>query len=77
VVGRDFAGIVEALGEGVDGFAVGDAVFGVVAKPYLGTGSLARYVTVPGAHGVVPLPDGLSVQDAARWAWPGPPRWTA
>lgn len=64
VVGKDFAGTVEALGEGVDGFAVGDTVFGVVAKPYLGTGSLAQYVTVPAAHGVVHVPEGLSVRDA-------------
>ena len=49
VVGKDFAGTVEALGEGVEGYAVGDAVFGVVTKPFLGTGSLAEYVTVPAA----------------------------
>jgi hypothetical protein len=37
VPGKHFAGTVEALGEG---FAVGDAVFGVVTKPFLGMGSL-------------------------------------
>ncbi|ELP62565.1 NADP-dependent oxidoreductase [Streptomyces turgidiscabies] len=64
VLGGDFAGTVEALGEGVDGFAVGDAVFGVVLKPYLGAGSLAQYVTVPAGHGVARIPAGLTVGDA-------------
>ncbi|GAA3839668.1 NADP-dependent oxidoreductase [Streptomyces phyllanthi] len=64
VLGKDFAGTVEAFGGGVDGFAVGDAVFGVVMKPFLGAGSLAEYVTVPAGHGVAPLPAGLAVADA-------------
>jgi NADPH:quinone reductase-like Zn-dependent oxidoreductase len=64
VLGQDFAGAVEALGEDLDGFAVGDAVFGVVLKPYLGAGSLAQYVTVPAGHGVAPIPAGLTVEDA-------------
>lgn len=64
IPGKDFAGTVEALGEGVEGFAVGDAVFGVVTKAYLGTGSMAQYVTVPAAVGVARLPDGVSVRDA-------------
>ena len=29
ILGRDFSGIVSALGEGVTDFAIGDAVFGV------------------------------------------------
>src|ERR1700712_3943464 len=33
VVGMDFAGTVEAIGAGVEGFAAGDAVFGVALKP--------------------------------------------
>lgn len=64
VLGKDFAGTVEALGEGVDGFEVGDAVFGVVMKPFLGGGSLAEYVTVPAGHGVIRIPAGLAVVDA-------------
>ncbi|MEU6356555.1 NADP-dependent oxidoreductase [Streptomyces sp. NPDC047072] len=64
VLGKDFAGTVEALGAGVEGFAVGDAVFGVVMKPFLGTGSLAEYVTVSAGYGVAPLPEGLAVTEA-------------
>jgi NADPH:quinone reductase-like Zn-dependent oxidoreductase len=64
IPGKDFAGTVEALGEGVEGLTVGDAVFGVVTKAYLGTGSMAQYVTVPAAVGVARLPDGVSVRDA-------------
>jgi NADPH:quinone reductase-like Zn-dependent oxidoreductase len=64
VVGMDFAGTVEALGAEVDGFAVGDAVFGVVRKPYLGAGSMAEYVVVTAGDGVVAVPEGLSLQHA-------------
>jgi NADPH:quinone reductase-like Zn-dependent oxidoreductase len=67
VVGMDFAGTVEALGDDLDGsvgFAVGDAVFGVVRKPFLGAGSMAEYVVVSAGEDVVAIPDGLSVQDA-------------
>lgn len=64
VLGKDFAGTVEAVGEDVTGFAAGDAVFGVVAKPFLGTGSLAEYVTVPAGYGVARIPAGVSVSDA-------------
>jgi NADPH:quinone reductase-like Zn-dependent oxidoreductase len=64
VLGQDFAGTVEALGEGVEGFAVGDAVFGVVMKPFLGAGSLAQYVTVPAGLGVARIPAGVTTGDA-------------
>lgn len=64
VVGKDFAGVVEAVGEGVANFAAGDAVFGVVMKPFLGTGSLAEYVTVPAGYGIAHVPAGLDIKDA-------------
>ncbi|MET7520188.1 NADP-dependent oxidoreductase [Streptomyces sp. NPDC005480] len=64
IPGKDFAGTVEAVGEGVEGFAVGDAVFGVVTKAHLGTGSMAQYVAVPAAIGITRRPAGVSVRDA-------------
>jgi NADPH:quinone reductase-like Zn-dependent oxidoreductase len=64
VPGKDFAGTVAAVGDGVTGFAEGDQVFGVVTKPFLGAGSLAQYVTVSAATGVARVPGGLSVEQA-------------
>jgi NADPH:quinone reductase-like Zn-dependent oxidoreductase len=64
VIGKDFAGTVEAVGAGVDAFAAGDPVFGVVMKPYLGTGSLAEYVTVPAGYGLTRIPAGLGTAHA-------------
>lgn len=56
VLGKDFAGIVDATGDGVTGFAVGDRVFGVVTKAHLGDGSFGEFVTVPVATGLAKLP---------------------
>ncbi|MGX1675529.1 NADP-dependent oxidoreductase [Streptomyces sp. NPDC055400] len=64
VLGMDFAGTVEAVGEGVTAFTAGDAVFGVAAKPFLGAGSLAEYVAVPAGYGVARIPEGVSATDA-------------
>jgi NADPH2:quinone reductase len=65
VLGKDFAGEVDAIGAGVTDYAVGDRVFGTVTKPYLGDGSFAEYVTVPTAVGLAPLPETISFTDAA------------
>src|ERR1700730_10598096 len=46
VVGKDFAGVVDAIGEEVTTVDVGDAVFGVVTRPTLGQGGFAEYVVV-------------------------------
>jgi NADPH:quinone reductase-like Zn-dependent oxidoreductase len=64
VLGKDFAGTVEAVSEGVTRFAVGDKVFGVVTKPFLGDGGFGEYVTVPEAVGIAKLPEGVDVSAA-------------
>ena len=56
VLGKDFAGTVDALGAGVSDYAVGDRVFGVVMKPYIGDGSFAEFVNVPTELGIAMLP---------------------
>ncbi len=62
--GIDYAGTIEAIGPDVDGFAVGDEVFGEVGKPYAGEGSFAEYVTVAAAL-AASRPDGVSAEQAA------------
>jgi NADPH:quinone reductase-like Zn-dependent oxidoreductase len=59
VLGKDFAGTVEALGEGASAFAVGEAVFGVVMKPYLGDGGLGELLVVGEQFGIAAIPEGL------------------
>ncbi|MEU4720180.1 NADP-dependent oxidoreductase [Nonomuraea dietziae] len=59
VIGKDFAGVVAAVGEGVNEVAVGDGVFGVVMRPTLGQGGFAEYVAVPQGYGIARLPEGL------------------
>jgi NADPH:quinone reductase-like Zn-dependent oxidoreductase len=64
ILGRDFAGIVEAVGEGGQRFTPGDEVFGVVAKMVLADGGFAELVTVPEAMGVARVRPGLKLQRA-------------
>ncbi|GAA2528874.1 NADP-dependent oxidoreductase [Winogradskya humida] len=63
VLGKDFAGTVDALGAGVTGYEVGDRVFGVVTKAFLGDGSLAEFVTVPVTTGLAKLPEAVTFTD--------------
>jgi NADPH:quinone reductase-like Zn-dependent oxidoreductase len=65
VLGKDFAGVVAALGAGVTNRAVGDTVFGVVTRPTLGQGGFAEYLAVPAGYGIAPVPGGLDVRRAA------------
>jgi NADPH:quinone reductase len=46
VPGMDASGTVDAVGDGVEGYTVGDDVFGSVGKMYLGEGTLAEFTTV-------------------------------
>ncbi len=57
--GQDGAGVVDALGPGVEGLAVGDRVWLVLAQREKAHGTAAEY-TVQDASHVVPLPDGAS-----------------
>jgi NADPH:quinone reductase-like Zn-dependent oxidoreductase len=65
VLGKDFAGVVDAVGPGVSEYQVGDRVFGVVTKPFLGDGSFAEYVTVATEVGIAKLPEGIGFTEAA------------
>ena len=65
VIGKDFAGIVDAVGPGVEDYTPGDRVLGVVTKSFLGDGSFGEYVVVPTGIGIAPLPDGIDFREAA------------
>lgn len=65
VLGRDAAGVVAAVGAGVDHVAVGDEVIGhVLMAPPMQAGTLAEYALVPAA-GVTAKPAGLDFVAAA------------
>ncbi|MEM9501041.1 MAG: NADPH:quinone oxidoreductase family protein [Pseudomonadota bacterium] len=57
--GGELAGVVEAVGEGVDGYSVGDRVMAGI-----GNGGLAEKVVVPAAR-MFPIPDGVPFEKAA------------
>ena len=62
VPGKDFAGTVVAVGPGESPWAVGDAVFGVLMTPYVGSdGGFADAVTVGEASGIAAVPQGLDL----------------
>src|SRR5206468_2703019 len=59
----DRYGTVDAVGPGVDGWAIGDDVFGAVGKTYLGEGTLAEFATMSAgtiARKPAPLPQALT-----------------
>jgi NADPH:quinone reductase-like Zn-dependent oxidoreductase len=60
----DFSGIVDALGSGVKGYAVGDPVFGVTGKMVLGEGTLAEK-TNASAGTIAKRPKSISDIEAA------------
>lgn len=59
--GMEFAGIVESLGEGVQGVSVGQRVAALG-----GSGALAKYAVVSAA-GLIPVPQSLSGSQAAAF----------
>jgi NADPH:quinone reductase-like Zn-dependent oxidoreductase len=68
ILGRDFSGVVSALGAGVDDLRVGDEVFGVLEAGRDGT--YAEKIAI-GAAVVAKKPAGLSHVDAAALALTG------
>ncbi|MDO0937301.1 NADP-dependent oxidoreductase [Streptomyces sp. DG2A-72] len=62
-LGKDFAGTVEAVGEGV-ARAAGERVFGVVMKPVVCEGSFAEYVVVADGYGIAALPEAVDFAQA-------------
>jgi len=65
VLGRDAAGVVEAVGAGVEGINVGDEILGhVLLAPPVKAGTIAEYAVLPAAS-VVPKPAGLDFVTAA------------
>ncbi|MES2425318.1 MAG: zinc-dependent alcohol dehydrogenase family protein [Bacteroidota bacterium] len=64
IMGIDMAGIVEAVGEGVSEFKVGDAVYGMIGGIAGVQGSLAQYAAVD-ADLLALKPDNLSMREAA------------
>ena len=65
VLGRDAAGVVTAVGAGVDHVAVGDEVLGhVLLAPPISAGTLAEYAVLPAAA-VTAKPAGLDFTTAA------------
>ncbi len=62
VPGSEFAGVVGEIGDGTDGFAVGDRVTGTVLY-----GAFAEEVVVP-ATGLHRIPDGIDTRSAAAFS---------
>jgi NADPH:quinone reductase len=61
ILGGEYAGVIEAIGEGVEGLAVGDEVFGVT-DPF-SSGCYAQYAAVM-ATSAIKLPQGVSKEQS-------------
>ena len=72
--GLDVAGTIDALGEGVSGFEVGDQVIGFL--PFVDDGASAEYVLAP-AESLAPAPTSIPLADAAALPVVGLTAWQA
>lgn len=64
ILGMDFAGTIEALGDGVHGFAVGDEVYGCAGGLADLPGTLAEYIAAD-SRLIAKKPHNLSMREAA------------
>jgi NADPH:quinone reductase-like Zn-dependent oxidoreductase len=62
ILGTEMSGVVEAIGDGVDGFDVGDEVFGINAGKF---GAHAEYLCMRETAAVVRKPSSIGFEDAA------------
>ncbi|PHN08638.1 NAD(P)-dependent alcohol dehydrogenase [Flavilitoribacter nigricans] len=72
IPGVDVAGVVEAVGENVKRFEVGDAVFGDLSES--GFGAFAEYVCAD-EKALINMPEGMSFEDAAALPHAGMLAW--
>ncbi len=66
ILGRDFAGVVEQVGDGVSRYRVADEVFGFVshANPTVHAGSWAELIVLPEDNFVAAKPEGVDATTA-------------
>lgn len=62
ILGNEFAGVVEAVGEDVTSFKAGDRVFGYNEGPF---GAHAEYMSIPADGSLATMPDGMTFEEAA------------
>lgn len=62
ILGSEFAGIVEEIGQNVSTFKIGDKVFGFNDKTFGGHG---EYLTIAETEAITNMPDGISFSEAA------------
>ncbi|MGA3563361.1 NADP-dependent oxidoreductase [Melissospora conviva] len=74
IPGTDVSGVVEAVAPDVDGFAVGDEVFGLLRFPSFDGSTYAEYVAAPAAH-LARKPAGIDHVRAAGAAMSGLTAW--
>lgn len=68
ILGQQFAGVVDAVGEGVSRFREGDKVFGTTGMRF---GAYAEYLCLPEQASMVPMPANVSFTEAAPLAVSG------
>jgi len=74
VLGMDFAGIIEEVGDGVTGYAVGDEVYGCAGGLAALQGALAEFIPAD-ARLIAPKPKTLSMREAAALPLVGITAW--